>query len=58
MLMNTVDEVAAVAERDGLLDLGIELQPVLDVLRREQRAVVQRPTSLARSMMRSGRAGR
>ena len=34
-------EIAAMADRDGLLDLGIELEPVLDVLRREQRPVGQ-----------------
>ena len=33
--------IAPVAEADRLLDVGIELQLVLDVLRREQGAVLE-----------------
>ena len=35
------DAIALIAEGDGLADVGIELQLVLDVFRREQRAVVE-----------------
>ena len=35
------DEIALVAEGDRLADVGIEFQLVLDVFRREQRAVVE-----------------
>ena len=35
------DEVAPVAEHHRLADVGIELELVLDVFRREQRAVVE-----------------
>ena len=41
MLSITRDEVAAVAERHRLLDVREELELVLDVFRREQRAVVE-----------------
>ena len=38
---HTADEVAAVAIGHGFADIGKELQLVLDVFRREQRAVVE-----------------
>src|SRR5262249_17116172 len=37
------DEVALVAVDHGFVDVGIELELVLDVFRREQRAVVEAP---------------
>jgi hypothetical protein len=51
MLMNA-HTCRAVAEGDRLLDVREELELVLDVLRREERAVRQlAPTSFARSMI-------
>src|SRR6185437_6669814 len=61
----TGDEIAPVAERDRLADIGEEFELVLDVFRREQRAAAQpadilgavNDVEMARRVEKSGVAG-